>query len=329
METITAWVLAWLLLATHSVIPFVYSVEQYLVTVVNPAVEERLQEASNVVEQVRQNVASTSSVSSTSSTSSTSIAVAAKVAVKKSVEEIKSIPIVVKNSVITRTQVSQALTPEETLASTNARRYREGLVLLENNPVLTAIAQKKAKDMIVRNYFAHESPTGQTIGDLAKEAGYGYLTVGENLAFGDFKSSALLVDAWMNSPGHRANIMNTAYTEIGVAVVEGTINGQKGWVAVQEFGLPKSVCPEPDAKARATLEELNTQIDTLDAELVQKKKIIANMSHSNDSYPTLVSEYNESIASRNSLVTLYTLAAKKYNALIEVFNMCVAQKLNK
>lgn len=326
METITMWLLAWLLLVVQGFVPLIHSAEQYVIAVLYPA-EEYIQEAPHTVGQVAQDFPVSSSVSSTSITST---AVATKTVAKKIVEEIKNIPVVaLKDTTVTYTQVPASLTPEETLASTNAQRYRGGLTLLENNPTLTTIALKKAQDMITYDYFAHESPSGKTIGDLAKDAGYGYLTVGENLAFGDFKNGAALVDAWMNSPGHRANIMNTSYTEIGIAVVRGVIGGQEGWVAVQEFGLPENVCPVPDTKTYATLEELHIQINALDTELTQKKKKIESTSRKDPLYDTLVSEYNESITSRNDLAALYTLAAKRYNTLVEEFNTCVSEKLNK
>ena len=67
---------------------------------------------------------------------------------------------------------------------------------------------------------------------------------------GNFKNDQDLVSAWLNSPGHRANILNTRFTEIGTAVLKGFYEGREVWMAVQEFGLPLSSCPNPDSKVK-------------------------------------------------------------------------------
>jgi uncharacterized protein YkwD len=92
--------------------------------------------------------------------------------------------------------------------------------------------------MFENQYFAHESPTGEKVSDLAKKFGYDFLLIGENLAMGNFSSDEDLVLAWMESPGHRENILNEKYQEIGVAVKKGIFEGKEVWIAVQHFGLP-------------------------------------------------------------------------------------------
>ena len=92
--------------------------------------------------------------------------------------------------------------------------------------------------MFAEQYFAHESPLGNDMVALAGTYNYPYRTIGENLAIGNYLSSQQMVTSWMNSSGHRANILNTSYTEIGVAVVRGTFEGREVWIGVQIYGKP-------------------------------------------------------------------------------------------
>ena len=127
---------------------------------------------------------------------------------------------------------------------TNQQRQLNGsLPPLKNNFTLSQSAMIKARDMLDLQYFEHESPFGVAVGDLARRVGYGYISVGENLAMGTFRSEQDLVNAWMNSPGHRANILNKNYTEIGVAVIRGVFEGKPIWMSVQHFGRPLTDCP--------------------------------------------------------------------------------------
>lgn len=103
---------------------------------------------------------------------------------------------------------------------------------------LEAAAQKKAEDMIAKGYFAHQSPDGRQPWDWIKAEGYKYVYAGENLAI-NFSDSIDVYQAWMNSPGHRANILNPNYTEIGVATKKTYIGGRESIVVVQMFGSPQ------------------------------------------------------------------------------------------
>jgi len=111
---------------------------------------------------------------------------------------------------------------------------------LKINDKLTKAAQEKAQDMLENNYFAHTSPSGITPWYWFNKVGYNYVAAGENLAK-DFTDSEYLHRAWMNSPSHRANILNGKYDEVGIAVLEGEMNGKKTIVAVQLFGKAASV----------------------------------------------------------------------------------------
>lgn len=103
------------------------------------------------------------------------------------------------------------------LASTNVQRTSNGLGALAINGKLTQAAQAKANDMVARNYWSHNTPDGQEPWVFFTNAGYDYLAAGENLAYG-FATSEDTVTGWMNSPGHRANILNTAYQEVGFGI---------------------------------------------------------------------------------------------------------------
>ena len=120
---------------------------------------------------------------------------------------------------------------------TNSDRTANKLQGLTVSPVLEKVAQMKPDDMAAKGYFAHNSPEGKTPWYWFKQAGYTYSFAGENLAV-YFSDSAELEKAWMNSPGHRANILNSYFTEIGVAMARGTYLGQDTVYVVQVFGRP-------------------------------------------------------------------------------------------
>ena len=106
------------------------------------------------------------------------------------------------------------------LSNTNAERLDEGLVALQINSLLNSSAQAKAQDMVNKNYWAHNSPNGDEPWVFFDAAGYIYQKAGENLAYG-FTTSAETVQGWMNSPSHRANILDGKYTEVGFGFVNG------------------------------------------------------------------------------------------------------------
>lgn len=101
---------------------------------------------------------------------------------------------------------------------TNAQRAANALGSLALNATLNQAAQAKAADMAANDYWAHNSPSGATPWSFITAAGYSYQTAGENLAYG-FNTSADTITGWMNSPGHRANILNTTYTEVGFGII--------------------------------------------------------------------------------------------------------------
>ncbi len=127
---------------------------------------------------------------------------------------------------------TQGLTADEQrmLDLINSERAKAGLAPLKANLKLTEVARLKAKDMIAKNYFSHNSPTYGSPFEMMRQFGISYRTAGENLA------GAPSVDTahrnLMNSPGHRANILNPNYKEIGIGVLSGS---QYGKIFVQMF----------------------------------------------------------------------------------------------
>ncbi|MBR4770957.1 MAG: LysM peptidoglycan-binding domain-containing protein [Clostridia bacterium] len=101
----------------------------------------------------------------------------------------------------------------------NEIRAAEGLGKLEENWELSRVARFKSKDMREKRYFSHTSPTYGSPFEMMRAFGLAYRTAGENIAMG-YPTPRSVVDGWMNSEGHRANILNPSFTVIGVGYVE-------------------------------------------------------------------------------------------------------------
>lgn len=126
---------------------------------------------------------------------------------------------------------------------TNQERAQNGLLPLKENHELDVAATAKAQNMFQENYWAHFAPSGKSPWDFIHGSGYQFTYAGENLAR-NFTNSQDIMTAWMNSPSHKENIVNTHYQEIGIAVVDGTLLGQKTTLVVQEFGTPVEALAE-------------------------------------------------------------------------------------
>ncbi|MBQ3379688.1 MAG: hypothetical protein IJG50_07500 [Clostridia bacterium] len=110
-------------------------------------------------------------------------------------------------------------TEREVVRLTNEIRASYGLAELSLNEDLSRVARSKAEDMAKYGYFSHESPTYGSPFDMMRAFGIEFVSAGENIAMG-YKSAEAAVNAWMNSEGHRANILDPSYTEIGVGYWE-------------------------------------------------------------------------------------------------------------
>jgi len=135
----------------------------------------------------------------------------------------------------------------------NKERVGRGLNSLTANSKLEKAAQWKAEDMIEKDYWEHFH-NGKSPWEWMKEAGYSYIDAGENLAI-DFSELESMHTAWMNSPTHRDNIMNSKYKEIGIGVASGDFEGHQTIVVVQMFGNPTaqdSTVETPNVEATNT-----------------------------------------------------------------------------
>lgn len=135
------------------------------------------------------------------------------------------------------------LNDESIITLTNAEREKLNLPTVSSNQFLSQAAYLKAEAIFSSQNFSH-TIDNQTFSHWVKLTGYEYDIIGENLAI-DFISSEGAIKAWLNSTTHRENILNPRFSEIGVAIKEGIINGQKSIIVVQIFGAPRlSISPQ-------------------------------------------------------------------------------------
>lgn len=225
---------------------------------------------------------------------------------------------------VLKATTGSALTRSGIILWTNEERKKDGVASLAENPTLDSIAEQKAADILTKQYFAHVSPSGVGVADLAQDAKYQYAIIGENLALGDFISDQDMVTAWMNSPGHRANILNAKYTEIGVAVKKGTYQGKTVWVGVQTFGKPRASCPQPDAALKTKIDQNKAQLATMETRLASLHAQMgdANANDDKDTYNRTVAEYNTLVKQYNIMVTDTKQLIKTYNTEVDATNAC-------
>ena len=217
------------------------------------------------------------------------------------------------------------LTQTGVISQTNAERAKNGLPALKESHILDTSAAAKVADMFKNQYFAHESPAGLGVSDLVKSAGYDFLTIGENLALGNFENDQALVQAWMDSPGHRANILNPQYQEIGVSVQKGVFEGKTTWLAVQHFGKPASACSGPSTALKAAIEtsqnqllEIQNNLESLRAELQTTNR------GDREAYNQKVGQYNNFVSQYNNLSAEIKSLVTTYNKQVNTFNICAS-----
>lgn len=192
----------------------------------------------------------------------------------------------------------------------NADRGEANLGDLRVNSDLVKAAQMKANDMAKNGYFAHTSPDGIEPWYWFKQAGYDYLYAGENLAI-NFSDSEAVDDAWMASPGHRANILGRNFTEIGIASAIGEIDGKETIFVVQMFGRPKSfplaIASESPAPDLAEFETEGPTFDLADSQVLDESEVFVETNEDSEIL---------SPSSRNKPVGyLYKLASSPSKAL--------------
>ncbi len=240
--------------------------------------------------------------------------------VKEATKEVfNPVPLIIKNQA-----KNIILNSDKIFTETNIQRNIDKLSPLYRNEILDKVALAKANDMFKNQYFEHNSPSGVTPADLVRSYGYNYIITGENLILGNFASEKDLVASWMNSPGHRANILNNRYSEIGIAIVKGTYKGEVVWIAVQEFGLPLSACTQPDASLKSQIDQQKSQLDIWSSQIDVKRQEINNSISDYKKYNELVEIYNNLVKQYENLANDVKNLITKYNNQVSVFNQCVA-----
>lgn len=216
-----------------------------------------------------------------------------------------------------------------TIKWTNIERKNNGnLPPLSEDMILDEIASLRLADMFKYQYFAHISPSGLDAEAGASRVGYDYIAIGENLALGDFTNDEDLVTAWMNSPGHRENILSMKYREIGVAVKKGMFDSHSQWLAVQIFGRPASSCPAVDDSLKtridseeATLQDMQNNLQTLKAAI---ESMAPHTAEEYNSYNQKVGQYNALVSNYNAFLAQTKSDISEYNGEVAAFNQCLS-----
>jgi len=221
-----------------------------------------------------------------------------------------------------------SLTPAGVLLYTNIERKNNTVPTLRRNILLDTVAERRAKDMFTKQYFEHISPTGGSASLEADDLGYEYIVIGENIALGNFGDDKGLVDAWMASPGHRENIVNERFTEIGIATVKGVYEGRDTWIGVQIFARPLTLCTKVDENLK-----LDSQSNIRELELLHEEssKIQSRLHTAQpprkqseiDAFNVLVHEYNTIADKINVLNAEVKESIDVYNAQVRSFNTCI------
>lgn len=157
---------------------------------------------------------------------------------------------------------------------TNEQRQSNNLSQLKLDDSLSQAAAAKAQDMFAKNYWAHYAPDGSTPWNFILASGYQYEYAGENLAK-NFLFSQNVVDAWMSSSTHRENILRGDFSEVGFAVVNGTLNGEQTTLVVQMFGKPQggvAQVPQQPAQQATTEQEAEQTQETPQATVPAQAK---------------------------------------------------------
>ena len=132
------------------------------------------------------------------------------------------------------------VTNDELLVDTNNERAKHQLAPLKVDEKLSQAALLKGQDMLKKQYWAHTAPDGTTPWQWFSSVGYDYSYAGENLAK-NFRTADAVTTAWMASSEHAANLLNSRYSQVGFAVVSGTLNDKPATLVVALYGAPAEV----------------------------------------------------------------------------------------
>ena len=256
----------------------------------------------------------------------------------------------IPGTLVTPGPPQEALNRDAIIALTNDARATNGLPSLSENPLLNDIAETRARDMFAKQYFAHVSPTGEQASDIAQRIGYQYKVIAENIASGIFLTNQKVIDGWMQSPGHRQNILSQEVKELGAAIIKGTMSGQETWISVQIFGLqspPVSqvTCIAPSQRLLNEIELKKAEMSDLDDRLARFKQELDKEYESieagrrsssghpqgeNDlnvrinAYNEKSNRYNERVADIKAKTVVLQSMINEYNNMVQTYNNCQA-----
>ena len=143
---------------------------------------------------------------------------------------------------------------------------------------------------------------------------------------GNFKDNESLIEAWMQSPGHRENILNPSYREIGIAVKKGIFNGETVWLAVQHFGTSIDICFQPNEALKIHIERNQQEIERIRKSLIElENELQAIKPKRGVYYQQKLEEYNELVKQHNNLLAETNTLVVRYNDEIKKFNQCVLE----
>jgi uncharacterized protein YkwD len=261
-----------------------------------------------------------------------------------------SIPsnVVMHGNVVTPGPLQEVLNRKSIIDLTNKARGLNGLSVLGENVLLNTIAETRARDMFDKQYFAHVSPTGDQASDIAQRIGYQYKIIAENIGSGTFLSNQKVIDGWMQSPGHRKNILSTEVKELGAAITKGIMSGQETWISVQIFGLQsppvsQETCVAPSQGLlndiqgkKAEISELNDslkrikqELDSEHASIETDRRLLSGRSQEQYDLSVKIKAYNEKITWHNqraadmkAKVLVLQSMTNEYNEMLQTYNSC-------
>ncbi|MFZ1982163.1 MAG: CAP domain-containing protein [Smithella sp.] len=216
----------------------------------------------------------------------------------------------------------EVLTKDAIITLTNNARAQSGLPPLKENQILDAIAESRANDMLEKQYFAHVSPTGQQVSDMAQSAGYRYEVIAENIGSGDFYTNQKIIDNWMQSPGHRRNILSAEVEDIGAAVLKGKMKGVETYITVQIFGLQsppvsEHTCVAPSKSLLNDIDLKKAEIETLRDQLSRLKHEIDAEKESIETDRRYAYDDNQKIEKLNERIRALDEKSRWYNRILE------------
>lgn len=212
------------------------------------------------------------------------------------------------NIYIKNTGMTASVLPSVLVDLTNSARASNGGSTLARSTLLEKAAQLKAQDMARLSYFAHTSPQGLTPWHWFREVGYSFIYAGENLAI-DFSESVDVENAWMNSPTHKANLLNDNFTEIGIATAEGIYQGHPTTYVVQMFGSP-ILSIEKNKKDKALEENTKNNIQEVKNSSLATNKTITTPSVKGEETNVLESTL-QTIADTNQFIAVKDTKVEK------------------